>query len=287
RDASDPLLSPPASRTPWPATTSTTTTRIPSLATRPVMRTGVRMLDGTITDVVEAQSLSLQPQHIHIYSASWGPEDDGRTVDGPGILTREAFRLGVTKHPHAVRGQHHQAGPRALVQRGLRLQAHHHLQQRGGHRPADRHHGSAPPVHRQAHRHLRLGPVGRRHDRPGSGGQPVSELEGHAAPGGPCVQAGAAAGRRLEGQWRGAPSEPPLRLRAAGRWATGGHGSHLAAHTVPEEMCHPGCAYPHVREAPPRPCTLCTPPPSPPPHQPPPPESGSPREASPKDFDHL
>ncbi|XP_048196809.1 proprotein convertase subtilisin/kexin type 4 isoform X2 [Perognathus longimembris pacificus] len=58
---------------------------------------GVRMLDGTITDVVEAQSLSLQPQHIHIYSASWGPEDDGRTVDGPGVLTREAFRRGVTK----------------------------------------------------------------------------------------------------------------------------------------------------------------------------------------------
>jgi hypothetical protein len=58
---------------------------------------GVRMLDGTITDVVEAQSLGLQPQHIHIYSASWGPEDDGRTVDGPGILTREAFRRGVTK----------------------------------------------------------------------------------------------------------------------------------------------------------------------------------------------
>ncbi|XP_045058709.2 proprotein convertase subtilisin/kexin type 4 isoform X1 [Desmodus rotundus] len=58
---------------------------------------GVRMLDGTITDVIEAQSLSLQPQHIHIYSASWGPEDDGRTVDGPGILTQEAFRRGVTK----------------------------------------------------------------------------------------------------------------------------------------------------------------------------------------------
>nr|XP_055104239.1 proprotein convertase subtilisin/kexin type 4 isoform X4 [Symphalangus syndactylus] len=58
---------------------------------------GVRMLDGTITDVIEAQSLSLQPQHIHIYSASWGPEDDGRSVDGPGILTRKAFRLGVTK----------------------------------------------------------------------------------------------------------------------------------------------------------------------------------------------
>ncbi|OWK12262.1 hypothetical protein Celaphus_00003566 [Cervus elaphus hippelaphus] len=70
---------------------------------------GVRMLDGTITDVMEAQSLSLQPQHIHIYSASWGPEDDGRTVDGPGILTREAFRRGVTK----VSGYKAWAGPPA------------------------------------------------------------------------------------------------------------------------------------------------------------------------------
>ncbi|XP_010125212.1 PREDICTED: proprotein convertase subtilisin/kexin type 4 [Chlamydotis macqueenii] len=58
---------------------------------------GVRMLDGPITDMVEAQSLSLHPQHIHIYSASWGPQDDGKTVDGPGMLAREAFYSGVTK----------------------------------------------------------------------------------------------------------------------------------------------------------------------------------------------
>ncbi|GAB0200813.1 proprotein convertase subtilisin/kexin type 4 [Grus japonensis] len=58
---------------------------------------GVRMLDGPITDVVEAQSLSLHPQHIHIYSASWGPEDDGKTVDRPGVLAAEAFYRGVTK----------------------------------------------------------------------------------------------------------------------------------------------------------------------------------------------
>ncbi|XP_069609126.1 proprotein convertase subtilisin/kexin type 4-like [Ranitomeya imitator] len=56
---------------------------------------GVRMLDGLITDVLEAQSLSLNPQHIHIYSASWGPEDDGMTVDGPGILATEAFYKGI------------------------------------------------------------------------------------------------------------------------------------------------------------------------------------------------
>uniref|UniRef100_A0A4W5M4Q1 Furin (paired basic amino acid cleaving enzyme) a n=1 Tax=Hucho hucho TaxID=62062 RepID=A0A4W5M4Q1_9TELE len=58
---------------------------------------GVRMLDGEVTDVVEAQSLSLNPQHIHIYSASWGPEDDGKTVDGPAKLAKEAFLRGVTE----------------------------------------------------------------------------------------------------------------------------------------------------------------------------------------------
>ncbi|XP_033150164.1 furin-like protease 2 isoform X1 [Drosophila busckii] len=57
---------------------------------------GVRMLDGKVNDVVEAQALSLNPLHIDIYSASWGPEDDGSTVDGPGPLARRAFIYGVT-----------------------------------------------------------------------------------------------------------------------------------------------------------------------------------------------
>ena len=54
------------------------------------------MLDGDVTDVVESGSLSLNPDHIHIYSSSWGPDDDGRTVDGPGRLTKKAFLDGVT-----------------------------------------------------------------------------------------------------------------------------------------------------------------------------------------------
>ncbi|CAN9507028.1 unnamed protein product [Ophioblennius macclurei] len=58
---------------------------------------GVRMLDGEVTDMVEAQSLSLNPQHIDVYSASWGPEDDGKTVDGPAKLAKEAFLRGVTE----------------------------------------------------------------------------------------------------------------------------------------------------------------------------------------------
>lgn len=37
---------------------------------------GVRMLDGDVTDAVEARSLSLNPQHIDIYSASWGPDGE-------------------------------------------------------------------------------------------------------------------------------------------------------------------------------------------------------------------
>lgn len=55
------------------------------------------MLDGDVTDAVEARSLSLNPQHIDIYSASWGPDDDGKTVDGPGELATRAFVEGITK----------------------------------------------------------------------------------------------------------------------------------------------------------------------------------------------
>ena len=55
------------------------------------------MLDGEVTDVVEAHSLSFRPEHIDIYSSSWGPDDDGKTVDGPGPLAKVAFSEGITK----------------------------------------------------------------------------------------------------------------------------------------------------------------------------------------------
>ncbi|KAJ6219529.1 hypothetical protein RDWZM_005341 [Blomia tropicalis] len=56
---------------------------------------GIRMLDGDVTDAVEARSLSHNQNHIDIYSASWGPDDDGRTVDGPGDLAAKAFENGI------------------------------------------------------------------------------------------------------------------------------------------------------------------------------------------------
>ena len=54
------------------------------------------MLDGDVYDAVEAASLSFNRSHIDIYSASWGPDDDGRVVDGPGVKAKKAFIDGVT-----------------------------------------------------------------------------------------------------------------------------------------------------------------------------------------------
>jgi furin len=58
---------------------------------------GIRMLDGDVTDLVEAKSIGFNPQHVDIYSASWGPDDDGRTVDGPAELAVKAFKYGAEK----------------------------------------------------------------------------------------------------------------------------------------------------------------------------------------------
>uniref|UniRef100_F6YWW9 P/Homo B domain-containing protein n=1 Tax=Ciona intestinalis TaxID=7719 RepID=F6YWW9_CIOIN len=59
--------------------------------------TGVRMLDGEVTDAVESASIGLRPEHVDIYSASWGPDDDGKTVDGPAKMAKLAFEHGVNQ----------------------------------------------------------------------------------------------------------------------------------------------------------------------------------------------
>ena len=56
------------------------------------------MLDQSfMTDSIEAKSMSHRFDEIDIYSASWGPTDDGKTVDGPRRKTLEAMAMGVTK----------------------------------------------------------------------------------------------------------------------------------------------------------------------------------------------
>uniref|UniRef100_A0A8D0GDI5 Neuroendocrine convertase 1 n=1 Tax=Sphenodon punctatus TaxID=8508 RepID=A0A8D0GDI5_SPHPU len=58
---------------------------------------GIRMLDGIVTDAIEASSIGLNPENVDIYSASWGPNDDGKTVEGPGRLAQKAFEYGIKK----------------------------------------------------------------------------------------------------------------------------------------------------------------------------------------------
>uniref|UniRef100_A0A8C6LD94 Proprotein convertase subtilisin/kexin type 1 n=1 Tax=Nothobranchius furzeri TaxID=105023 RepID=A0A8C6LD94_NOTFU len=58
---------------------------------------GIRMLDGIVTDAIEASSIGFNPNHVDIYSASWGPNDDGKTVEGPGRLAQKAFEYGIQK----------------------------------------------------------------------------------------------------------------------------------------------------------------------------------------------
>jgi len=53
------------------------------------------MLDGSVYDKVEATSLSFNHTHVDIYSASWGPDDNGRVVDGPGPLAKASFAEGI------------------------------------------------------------------------------------------------------------------------------------------------------------------------------------------------
>ncbi|KAJ3900984.1 peptidase S8/S53 domain-containing protein [Lentinula edodes] len=57
----------------------------------------VRILSGTITDVDEAAALNQGFDEVSIYSCSWGPPDDGRTMDGPDYLIQKAIVNGVNR----------------------------------------------------------------------------------------------------------------------------------------------------------------------------------------------
>ncbi|XP_032878496.1 PC3-like endoprotease variant B [Amblyraja radiata] len=58
---------------------------------------GIRILDGKVTDALEAAALTYKNNYIDIYSCCWGPKDNGRKLDGPGKLTSKAIREGAEK----------------------------------------------------------------------------------------------------------------------------------------------------------------------------------------------
>lgn len=55
------------------------------------------MLDGRVTDHLEASAIAFNHTYVDVYSASWGPNDDGKTVEGPGPLAMKAFEKGITE----------------------------------------------------------------------------------------------------------------------------------------------------------------------------------------------
>jgi subtilisin-like proprotein convertase family protein len=63
---------------------------------------GVRLISAAATDAQEAQGLTHQltaanaADRVSIYSNSWGPADDGATLEGPGSLAKAALQNGVT-----------------------------------------------------------------------------------------------------------------------------------------------------------------------------------------------
>ncbi|KAK3336040.1 pheromone processing endoprotease KexB [Cercophora scortea] len=52
---------------------------------------GLRILSKLISDADEAVAMNYDFQHNQIYSCSWGPPDDGRSMDAPGILIKRAM----------------------------------------------------------------------------------------------------------------------------------------------------------------------------------------------------
>ena len=61
---------------------------------------GIRVLDGPITDSMEATAFNKHLEINDIYSCSWGPEDDAKTLDGPHPLAQAALIHGVSAGRH-------------------------------------------------------------------------------------------------------------------------------------------------------------------------------------------
>jgi proprotein convertase subtilisin/kexin type 1 len=71
----------------------------------------VRLLDGPVTDRLEAEALGSNLDLVDVFSASWGPTDNGKTMEGvlfwncqrdsmstgPGRLAMEAIMKGITE----------------------------------------------------------------------------------------------------------------------------------------------------------------------------------------------
>ena len=55
------------------------------------------MLSGPVTSIDEATAINYGYQNTSIYSCSWGPHDDGMTVEAPSTLIKKAILNGINK----------------------------------------------------------------------------------------------------------------------------------------------------------------------------------------------
>ncbi|KAH9809177.1 pheromone processing endoprotease kex2 like protein [Teratosphaeria destructans] len=58
---------------------------------------GARILSKVISDADEAEAMNIKYHDNHIYSCSWGPPDDGKSMEAPGILIQRAMVNGVQR----------------------------------------------------------------------------------------------------------------------------------------------------------------------------------------------
>jgi kexin len=56
---------------------------------------GLRILSGVLTNIDEAKAVNFAMNTTQIYSCSWGPRDDGRTMENPPKLVMDAFSNGI------------------------------------------------------------------------------------------------------------------------------------------------------------------------------------------------
>ena len=57
---------------------------------------GMRLVGGASTDEMKADAMFYQNQLIHVKTNSWGPRDDGKTIEGPLPLTGLALQYAAT-----------------------------------------------------------------------------------------------------------------------------------------------------------------------------------------------
>ena len=56
---------------------------------------GLRIIADSISDADEANAFSYMRNKIHIYNISWGPQDNGKQLESPGVLTLNAIEKNI------------------------------------------------------------------------------------------------------------------------------------------------------------------------------------------------